>query len=87
MTTTCAADMSLLAMVESGGDNEELLQKVQSSASKELCERNAQNHNALDLAALLGKQELLEALLDKGADINAANKSGQTSKAEILKQS
>ena len=84
MATTCAANMSLLAMVESGGDKEELQQKLQSSASKDLCERNAQSHNVLDLAALLGRQELLEALLDGGADINAANKSGQALRLCIL---
>ncbi len=73
-------NMSLLALVESG-NKEALLQKLESmkasNSSKEFCERSLQNHNALDLAALLGRQELLEMLIDYGADINSMNKSGR----------
>lgn len=75
-------NMSLLSLVESG-DKEKLLQKLESistgNSTKEFSERNTQNLNALDLTAVLGRQNLLELLLDYGADINSANKSGANS--------
>lgn len=74
--------MSLLSLVESG-DREKLVQKLESisagNSTKEFSERNIQNLNALDLAAVLGRQDLLGLLLDFGADINSANKSGANS--------
>ena len=84
MATACGANrtMSLLSLVERG-DREGLLQLLESisasNSTKEFGERNAQNLNAVDLAALLGRQELLELLLDHGADVNSTNKSGSTS--------
>lgn len=71
--------MSLLSVVESG-DKQQLAERLaefrDKSASKELSERNQHGHSPLDLAAILGHHQLLQLLLDHGADLNATNKSG-----------
>ena len=41
-----------------------------------LTRRDKNGRTVLDLAALLGKTELVQALVEKGAEVNAHNKSG-----------
>ena len=71
--------MSLFDLVELG-DTGQLAEKLQElNLSRELlCSRNEQGHTPLDLAALLGRLELLNLLIECGGPelINAANKSG-----------
>lgn len=71
--------MALIALIEKG-DRELLVKKLEDikgqNSSKELLERTQHGHTPVDLAALLGKKELLELLLEHGAEVNSANKSG-----------
>ena len=74
---------SLQALVECG-DKKQILEKLEevkgknasSSTLKELFERNQLGHTPLDLAGILGLQEIVQLLLEHGADLNEANKSG-----------
>ena len=73
--------VSLQALVEQG-DKQQLMEKLEESKGKscstikELFERNQQGHTPLDLAALLGRHEIVKLLLEYGAELDAANKSG-----------
>lgn len=73
--------MSLQSLVERG-EKQQLREKLQEakgktgSTVKELFERNQQGHTPLDLAALLGRHEMLQLLLEHGAEVDGANKSG-----------
>ncbi len=70
--------LSLQTLVELG-DKKQLLEKLEESkrsTSKELYERTPQGHTALDVAALLGRRDMLQLLLEYGAELNGANKSG-----------
>lgn len=52
------------------------VKKKAGSSVKELFDRNQHGHTVLDLAALLGRQEILQLLLEHGAELDGANKSG-----------
>lgn len=72
--------VSLMCVVEKG-DKELLLEKLEEikaqNSSKELLERNQYGHGPLDIASLLGKKDLVQLLLEHGAEVNSANKSGR----------
>ena len=44
--------------------------------SRALNERNEEGKSALDIAAMLGRKELVRELLERGADINSQTKRG-----------
>ena len=73
------AVMSLMCVVEKG-EKELLLEKLEEikaqNSSRELLERNQYGHAPLDIASLLGKDDLVQLLIEHGAEINGANKSG-----------
>lgn len=64
-------------------EKEQLRDKLQEARGKSGAaikfERNQQGHTPLDLAALLGRHEILELLLEYGAELDGANKSGASS--------
>lgn len=76
-TELIITDVDVFALIESG-DAETLLQRLQESedAHKLLSNRNKQGKNALDLAALLGRADIAKVLVENGAALNKANKSG-----------
>lgn len=68
--------MSLLSFVESR-DKKQLAEKLEEiKGKKELFERSQQGHSPLDLAAILGQHEIVQLLLEYGAELSGANKSG-----------
>ena len=76
MSTEEESLASLFSLVELG-DKEKLLEILANSENqKELSVRNKHGRTALDTAALLGRVDIVQALVDNGADLNKANKSG-----------
>lgn len=76
--------LSLQSLVERGEKlqlQDKLMEgkKKTGSTIKELIERNQQGHTPLDLAALLGRVEIAQVLLEYGAELDSANKSGRSS--------
>ena len=73
--------LPLQSLVECG-ETQQLRNKLEEARGKsgttmkELYERNQQGHTPLDLAALLGRYEITQLLLEHGAEVNGANKSG-----------
>lgn len=68
--------MSLLSFVESG-DKKQLAGKLEEiKGKKELFERSQHGHSPLDLATILGQREIVQMLLEHGAEPSGANKSG-----------
>lgn len=73
--------LTLQSLVECG-ETQQLRDKLEEAhgksgtTMKELFERNQQGHTPLDLAALLGRHEIARVLLEHGAEVNGANKSG-----------
>lgn len=80
-TSSSVVMMSVQSLVERG-EKQQLEEKLQEAKGKtgttvkELFERNQQGHTPLDLAALLGRQEILKLLLEYGAELDGVNKSG-----------
>ncbi len=76
-TTKLKEEACVFSLIESG-DADTLVQRLQESedGQKLLSDRNKQGKNALDLAALLGKADLAKVLVENGAALNKANKSG-----------
>lgn len=65
---------TLFDFVESA-DKEQILTHL----DEEECDLNARNkygRTPLDLAALLGREEVVRVLVEKGAEVNLANSSG-----------
>lgn len=75
--TMSSEEASIFSLVESG-DKEALVQRLQESedVQKELSTKNNRGKTPLDIAALLGKADIVQVLVDNGADLNRANKSG-----------
>lgn len=69
-----AGAVSVFTLVESG-EHEKLLEYL-TEESVELSARNSDGRNALDVAAILGTGEVARVLVEKGASVNQANKSG-----------
>lgn len=61
----------------------EKLGELKERGTKDLLERNQHGHSALDFAALLGKDKLVQLLLEYGAEVNDANKSGTAEVKEV----
>ena len=77
-TPTMSSEVaSIFSLVESG-DKEALVQRLQESedVQKELSTKNSRGKTPLDIAALLGKADIAQVLVDNGADLNKVNKSG-----------
>lgn len=68
---------SLFSLVEAG-DLEKLDQCLDEEEGREkrLSSFSAEGRTPLELASILGKGEVARLLVTKGADVNAANKSG-----------
>lgn len=64
---------SVFELVESG-DRDRLLELLEGES--DLSARDKGGRTALDLASLLGKAEVAQVLVDKGANVNLQNKSG-----------
>lgn len=79
--------MAVVGLVESG-DKEQLEKKLEElkakNCAKELYERNLYGHSPIDLAALLGREDLLQLLLDNGVEVNSVNKSGRRQLMESI---
>ena len=77
-TPTMSSEVaSIFSLVESG-DKEALVQRLQESedVQKELSTKNSRGKTPLDIAALLGKADIAQVLVDNGAELNKVNKSG-----------
>jgi len=79
------ATVDIVSLVEEG-NYEQLAEKLGEGESDEkegkkvnVNQRSKTGYSPLDMAALLGRKPLLELLLEQGADVNAANKSGRYS--------
>ena len=69
--------MALQSLVQKG-DRDQLVEKLEGqSSNKDLLDRGNQGHTPLELAAVLGREELVGVLLDHGAEVNSGNKSGR----------
>ncbi len=74
--------MDILSLVEDG-KYEKLVEKLEEGRTEEgetrinLNQRSKAGYSPLDMAALLGRKSSLELLLENGADVNSANKSGK----------
>lgn len=77
-TSSSVVMMSVQSLVERGEKQqlEEKLQEAKGKTGTTVKERNQQGHTPLDLAALLGRQEILKLLLEYGAELDGVNKSG-----------
>lgn len=62
-------------LVESG-EREALAERLEAGET-DLCARDESGRTALDLAALLGREEVVRLLTEKGAEVNLTNKSGE----------
>lgn len=69
---------SVFSLVEAG-DLEQLNQLLGEDEGREenLSSLSSEGRTPLELAAMLGKEEVARLLVNKGADINGANKSGK----------
>ena len=69
---------SLFSLVEAG-DLEQLEQRLTEDEGRQVTLScfNSEGRTPLELAAMLGKGEVARLLVDKGADVNGANKSGK----------
>ena len=68
---------SLFSLIEAG-DGEQLEHYLSGDESRleELSSFSPEGRSPLELAAILGKGEVAKVLVNKGVDVNAANKSG-----------
>ena len=69
-----ADGVSLFMLVECG-EQEKLLEYL-NDESPELSARNGDGKSPLDVAAILGRGEMAKLVVEKGAAVNLANKSG-----------
>lgn len=79
MSSNGEAKDRLFGLVEAGGTDEliQLLELDNSEYKGHLSVRNEQGRTALDIAALLGKVDILKALTGHGSDLNQTNKTGE----------
>lgn len=68
--------LELLDLIEKG-DKESVSELLEGSEDNGwLSERDSDGRTALDTAVILGQQEIVSVLIEKGAEINSANSSG-----------
>ena len=80
-----AAPEALFSLIEAG-DGEQLEHYLSEDEGRldELSSFSPEGRTPLELAAILGKGEVAKVLVNKGADVNAANNSGTGCMADLL---
>ena len=65
------------------GDKQGLLERLEEE-ERDLNSRDEQGRTLLDLATILGREEIVHLLVEKGADVNLANPSGSHHMAYVI---
>ena len=70
------SEATIFQLVELG-KKEDLAERLEEEGSDDLKVRDEQGKTALDLAAILGRDEMAQLLMGRGAEVNLTNKSGE----------